>query len=108
MVDESTDIFISGHLVVFAIFLEDGVSICIFSCLLYIPRGKKDVFMIYELILIFLNKWGLDLDKFVGFGSGGSYVITGTRNGVAAYLKGNVNLSFKLFIVLQIELSVFI
>ena len=92
----------------FVIFLKDGVLICIFSCLLYILRGKKDVFMIYELILISLNKWDLDLDKFVGFGSDGSYMITGTRNGVAACLKDKVNLSFKVFIVLQIERNVFL
>ena len=37
MVDESTDIFVLGHLVVFATFLEDGVPTCVFLGLLHIP-----------------------------------------------------------------------
>ena len=40
MVDESTDIYIFGHLVVFATFLEDGVPICVFLGLLHIPGVK--------------------------------------------------------------------
>ena len=55
MVDESTNIYILGHLVVFAIFIEDGVPTCVFLGLLHIPGGKKDVCMIYELILTSLN-----------------------------------------------------
>ena len=55
MVDESTDISVLGHLVVFATFLEDGVPTCVFLGLLYIPRGKKDVSMICKLLLTFLN-----------------------------------------------------
>jgi len=91
MVDESTDISVLGHLVVFATFLEDGVPICVFLGLLHIPGGKKNASIIYELILTSLNQWGLDLDKFVGFGSDGASVMTGIRNGVAARLKDKVN-----------------
>ena len=47
--------------------------------------------MIYELILTSLNQWGLDLDKFVGFGSNGTSVMTEIRNGVAKRLKDKVN-----------------
>ena len=47
--------------------------------------------MIYELILTSLNQWGLDLNKFVGFGSDGISVMTGIRNGVAARLEDKVN-----------------
>ena len=61
MVDESTNISVLGHLVVFAIFLEDGIPICVFLGLLHILGGKKDASMIYELILTSLNQWVLDL-----------------------------------------------
>jgi len=47
MVDESTDIFVFKHLVVFATLLEDGVPICAFLSLLHIPKSRKDVTMIY-------------------------------------------------------------
>ena len=91
MVDESTDIFVSRHLVVFAIFLEDSVPTCVSLGLLNIPGGKKDAYMIYELILTSLNQWGLDLDKFVGCGSNGTSVITGIRNEVVVRLEDKVN-----------------
>ena len=74
MVDESTDISVLGHLVVFATFLEDGVSVCGFLSLLQIPGGKKDAGVIYELLVTLLNQWGLDFNKFVGFGSDGAAV----------------------------------
>ena len=37
MVDESTNIYVLGHLVMFATFLEDGVLTCVFLGLLHIP-----------------------------------------------------------------------
>jgi len=77
MVDESTDIFVLEHFVGFATFFEDGVLICTFLDLLQIPRSRKDAIMIYELILTSLNQWGLDLDKFVGFGYDGASIMTG-------------------------------
>lgn len=67
MIDESTDVHVLEHLVVFVIFLEDGVPTCVFSGLLHISGGKKDVSMIYEVILTSLNQWGLNLDKFMNF-----------------------------------------
>ena len=58
MMDKSIDIFVLGHFVVFATFLEDGVPTCVFLGLLHILGGKEDVFMIYELIpTSFCNRW---------------------------------------------------
>ena len=91
MVDESTDISVLGHLVVFATFLEDGVPTCVFLGLLHIQGGKKNASMIYELILTSLNQWGLNLDKFVDFGYDGASMMMGIRNGVVARLKNKVN-----------------
>jgi hypothetical protein len=47
--------------------------------------------MIYELILNSLNQWGLELDKFVGFGSDGTSMMMRIRNGVVVRLKYKVN-----------------
>jgi hypothetical protein len=55
MLNESIDISIKGHLVVFATFLEDVIQVCIFLVLLYIPENKKDATMIYDLLLIILT-----------------------------------------------------
>jgi hypothetical protein len=39
MIDESTDISVTGHLVVFASFVEEGLPLCIFFGLLHIEEG---------------------------------------------------------------------
>jgi hypothetical protein len=91
MVDESADISITGHLVVFATFLEDGVQVCVFLGLLHTPGGRKDAAAIYDLLLTTLNQWGLDLDKLVGFGSNGAAVMTGCCIRIATRLKDNVS-----------------
>ena len=91
MIDESTDISVTGHLFVFATFVEDGIPVSVFLGLLYIPNDKKDASIIYEILLTSLKQWGLDLEKFVGFGSNGASVMLGSRNGVASKLKKEVN-----------------
>jgi len=97
MIDESTDISVTGLLVVFATFLKDGVSASVFLGLLKIPDDKKDARIIFDVLLTSLKQWGLDLERFVGFGSDGATVMLGCRNGVAAKLKKKVN-PFKLFV----------
>ena len=47
-VDESTDVSMTGHLVVFAIFVEECLPQCVFLGLLHIDDGKKDVGIIFE------------------------------------------------------------
>jgi hypothetical protein len=63
-----------------------------FLGLLHIPGGRKDAIVIYDLLLTTLNQWRLDLDKLVGFGSGGAAMMTGCCTRVAARLKDNVSL----------------
>jgi len=41
MIDESTDVSVIGHIVVFATFIEEGISTTAFSGLLEFLRGKK-------------------------------------------------------------------
>ena len=48
MIDESTDISVTGHLVVFATIIEEGVPLTVFLGLLEIEGGKK-------MLLLFLN-----------------------------------------------------
>ena len=41
IIDESTDISVTGHLVIFASFDKEGLSFCVFLGLLHIEEGKK-------------------------------------------------------------------
>jgi hypothetical protein len=41
MIDESTDISVTGHLVVFATIIEEGVPLTVFLGLLEIEGGKR-------------------------------------------------------------------
>jgi len=91
MVNESTDIFVVGHLVIFGTFLEDGAPLCVFLGLLNILGSRKDANAIYELLLTSMNKWGLDLKKCVGFGSDYASVMTRCCNRVVLQLKKHVS-----------------
>jgi hypothetical protein len=46
MIDESTDVFVTCHLVVFASLVEEGLSLCVFLALLHIEEGKKCIYNI--------------------------------------------------------------
>ena len=91
MIDESTDISVTGHLVVFASFVEEGMPQCVFLGLIHIEDGKKDAEVIFETLIRNMKEWGLDVDKCVAFGSDGAATMTGKNNGVAARLKAQVN-----------------
>jgi len=51
MIDESTDINVTGHLVVLTSIIEEGLSVTIFLGLLEIEGGKKDVVVIHETLI---------------------------------------------------------
>ena len=91
MIDESTDISVTCHLVVFASFVEEGLALCVFLGLLHIEEGKKDACIIFETLTRSMKEWGLDFDKCVGFGSDGASTMIGKQNGVAARLKEKIN-----------------
>jgi hypothetical protein len=42
MIDESTDLSLIGHVVIFATFVEDGLFVSIFLILLEIANGIKN------------------------------------------------------------------
>ena len=75
MVDESTNISVTGHFVVFATIVEEGLPITLFLGLLQIKDDKKDATVIFDTLLSHLQVWELDLCKFVAFGSDGASTI---------------------------------
>ena len=83
MIDESTDISVTGHLVVFASFVEEELRLCVFLRLLHIEEEKKDACIIFETLTRSMKELGLDIDKYVGFGSDGVSTMIGKQNGVA-------------------------
>ena len=52
MIDESTDISVTLHLVVFAIFIEGSLPITCFFGLLCIEGGQMDSMNIFETLMI--------------------------------------------------------
>ena len=87
MIDESTDVSVTGHVVVFATFVEDGLPVSIFLGLLEIANGRKDAEEIFQKLLKYVKEWGLDLSKCVAFGSDGCSTMVGSKSGVATRLK---------------------
>ena len=63
MIDESTDILVKGHLVVFVTFLVANLPITCFLGLLWIVDGKKDSKLIFDTIIDVVKTWGLDIGK---------------------------------------------
>ena len=92
MIDESTDVSVTGHIVVFACFVEEGLHVAVFLGLIQISDGKKNSKKIYDALLAALKEWDLNLDNFVGFGSDGVSTMVGKKIGVSAILKKEVNL----------------
>ena len=93
------------HLFVFATFLKDIVCANVFLGLLEISDGKKDVAVIFDILLTNMKQWSLDLERFVDVGSDGATIMLAFRNRVAAKLKREVNPFHAkfLFIALLIE-----
>jgi hypothetical protein len=89
MIDESTDISVLGHFVIFTIFLEGGVAKTNFIGLLWILNGQKSLGVIFDLLVIIgaLKTWGLDMIKCVAFGSDGASTTVGKKTCVATFLK---------------------
>ena len=87
MIDESTDISVQGHLVVFVTFLEASLSITCFLGLLWIVDGKKDFKLIFDTLMDAKKTWGLDMKNCIGFGSDGAASVVGKKSRVATQLK---------------------
>ena len=83
MINESTDISVTEHLVVFVIFIEGFLPIICFFGLLCIEGGQMDFMKIFETLMIVVKTWGLDIIWCVGFGSDGASTMVRRINGVA-------------------------
>jgi len=92
MIDESTNISVNGHLVVFVTII-DWKKVCLYVILglVEIEGGKKDVIFIFDCLITHLKHWGLKLCKFVAFGNDGASTMVGSHGGVATQLKNKVN-----------------
>ncbi|KAL2641778.1 hypothetical protein R1flu_009365 [Riccia fluitans] len=89
MIDKSTDVSVTSHLVVFCTFLDEGQVKTVFFGLLHIPQ--KDSGSIVQEICKQIYDWGLEPSKLVGFRSYGASTMLGSKNGVAVRLKRSLN-----------------
>ena len=87
MIDESTDISSTGHVVVFGIFVKEDLPISVFLGLFEVPNNKKDASLIFEGLQKRIKEWGLDVEKCVSFGSDGYSTMVGHLTGVSTRLK---------------------
>ena len=81
MIDASTDILVTEHLVVFVTFIECSLPISCFFGLFCIEGGLKDSMKIFKTLMIAVKTWGLDITMCVGFGSNGASTMVGRNNG---------------------------
>ena len=91
MIDESTDISVTGHLVVFLTIREEDAPMTVFLGFIENWGWKKNATIIFECLVKHLKIWKLDLCKCVAFGSDGASIMVGTHGGVATRLKNHLN-----------------
>ena len=87
MIDESTDISSTGHVVVFGTFVKEGLPISVFLDLFKVPIGKKDAGLIFEGLQKIIKEWGLDVEKCVSFGLDGCSTMVNHLTRVSTRLK---------------------
>lgn len=75
----------SSYLVVFVIFVEDGLPISTFLGFLFIVDEYKDVGVIYKRFLTTLKGWRLDLNKFIK-----NSLWFEEKNNVSTHLKSSI------------------
>ena len=97
MIDKSTDINLTDHLVVFATIIEEDVSLIVFLGLFKI-KGGKNAIIIFECLVNRLRIWKLDLCKCVTFSSDGEITILGAHGGIVTRLKKPPKLIFILIL----------
>ena len=66
MVDESTDISVTGHFLLFATIIEEGLHITVFLGLLQLDGDKKDASLIFDCVISQLRLWNLDFVQVSG------------------------------------------
>ena len=88
LIDESTDIAISKHLVVYIRFVkEDFEPKTVFLKNVTISDPKSTAQVIFDHLMSALEEDGIDITKCIGFGSDGAAVMVGKDKGVAALVK---------------------
>ena len=84
MIDESTDLSMEKHLIVYVKYLVKGVSCTSFLALIKLSSCDSNV--IYNVLVSYLKTCKVDVSKIYGFGSDGAAVMTGKNSGVATRL----------------------
>lgn len=85
MMDESTNIGLDQHLIVYASFIEDFEPVTVFLGLLEIEDGTSQ--HLYERSCFFLSQLQLDVSKMVCMGTDGASAMTGRVNGLTTRFK---------------------
>lgn len=85
LIDESTDVSTSENMIIYMIYLHEGLAVVSYAGLVHVP--DIDAESITNTLLGFFEQNGLELAKIIGFCSDGASVMTGWKNGVAARLK---------------------
>ncbi|CAI7761684.1 unnamed protein product, partial [Closterium sp. NIES-54] len=78
--DESTDRARGKHLIVFATFLKNGVSVTEFLSLLTVH--KCDASSLFTVLTSHLESVGVDIKRVSSIGTDGASVMTGEKNGL--------------------------
>jgi hypothetical protein len=96
MIDEFTNISVTGHLVMFATIVEENLSKIVFLRLLQLDGGKKDSASIFNFVISQLRLWDLNLYKLLAFGSDGASNMVGSQPGVSIGLRKEVLIPLSL------------
>ena len=84
MIDESTDLSMEKHLIVYVNYLEKGVLYTRF--LTIIKLTAADASVVYNSLVSYLRVCKIDVSKIFGFSSDGAAVMTGKKHGVTTRL----------------------
>ena len=87
MIDESADVSVTSHVIVFATFINDELFVSIFGGLFEIANDKKSVEEFFQKLLKSVKGWDLDLNKCVAFGSDDCSAMVGCKNSIAIKFK---------------------
>ena len=85
MIDESTDLGMEKHLIVFINYLDKGILQT--SYLTLIKLTAADANVVFSSLVGYLRACDIDIRKVYGFSSDGAAVMVGKQNGVAQRLK---------------------
>ena len=85
MVDESTDLGLEKHMIVFINYIDNGSVQTKYLTLIKLASADSSV--VYNSLISYLRACDIDISTVYGFGSDGAAVMTGKHNGVANRLK---------------------